>query len=160
MGVVAISGAGSGIGAATRARLESEGWEVIGIDLKNAEVIADLSKAEGRKAAVAEVLERCGGKLDRLVCSAGLGSNIEPASLIASVNYFGSVDLFDGLFEALQKGDDPACTVVVSNSAQMAPIEDTPFVAALLDHDEAEASRIIDEMASPIIAYMGSKHAL
>jgi NAD(P)-dependent dehydrogenase (short-subunit alcohol dehydrogenase family) len=33
-------------------------------------------------------------------------------------------------------------------------------VKALLDHDEAEASRIIDELDSGPIAYMASKHAL
>ena len=49
---------------------------------------------------------------------------------------------------------------IVSNSAQMAPLDDSPYVKALLDHDEAEARRVIDEMDSPIVAYMGSKHAL
>ena len=160
MGTAAVTGAGSGIGAAIRARLEKDGDEVIGVDIKGAEVIADLSGPDGRQAAVREVLERCGGSLDRLVTSAGLGSNVRPASLVAKVNYFGAVEVLDGLFEALQKGTNPAAVAIVSNSAQMAPIEDTPFVVAMLDHDEAEASRIIDEMDSPIVAYMGSKHAL
>ena len=34
------------------------------------------------------------------------------------------------------------------------------LVAAMLDADEPEARRIIDEMDSPIVAYLGSKHAL
>ena len=38
MGIYAISGAGSGIGAATRARLEAAGHEVVGVDLRNAEI--------------------------------------------------------------------------------------------------------------------------
>ncbi len=160
MGNAVVTGSGSGIGAAIRERLESEGFEVIGIDLKGAELIADLSGPEGRADAVREALERCGGRLDRLVTCAGLGSNVRPASLVASVNYFGSVEVLDGLFPALQKGQDPAAVAIVSNSAQMAPLDDTPFVAAMLDGNEPEARRIIDEMDSPIVAYLGSKHAL
>jgi NAD(P)-dependent dehydrogenase (short-subunit alcohol dehydrogenase family) len=155
-----VTGAGSGIGAAIRTRLEKEGYEVIGVDLKGAEVVADLSTPDGRAAAVAEVLERSGGTLDRVVTCAGLGSNVRPASLVASVNYFGSVEVLDGLFDALKKGSDPAAVAIVSNSAQMAPLDDSPFVAAMLDGDEPEARRIIDEMDSPVVAYLGSKHAL
>ncbi len=138
MATAVITGSGSGIGAAIRARLEKEGFTVIGVDLKGAEVIADLSKPEGRSEAVRDVLERCGGTIDRLVTCAGLGSNVRPASLVASVNYFGSVEVLDGLFEALKKGRDPAAVAIVSNSAQMAPLDDSPFVAAMLDGDEAE----------------------
>ncbi len=160
MAIAAITGSASGIGAAIRARLESAGDTVIGVDLRDAEVIADLSTRAGRVAAVNGVLKRCDGRLDRLVTCAGLGSNVRPASLIASVNYFGSVDVFDGLFDALRRGTDPAVVSIVSNSAQMAPLDDSPFVQALLAHDEPEANRIIDEMNSPIVAYLGSKHAL
>ncbi len=155
-----VTGAGSGIGAAIRSRLEACGDRVIGVDLKGCEVIADLSGPEGRATAIEAVLERSGGALDRLVTCAGLGSNVRPASQIASVNYFGSVEILDGLFGARQKGSEPAAVSIVSNSAQMAPLDDSPVVTALLDHDELAACRIIDEMDSPIVAYMGSKHAL
>ena len=155
-----ITGSASGIGAAIRKRLEDEGDRVIGVDLVDAEILADLSGREGRNAAVAAALERCGGCLDRLVTCAGLGTHVRPPSLVASVNYFGAVDVLDGLFEALSKGSDPAVVVVVSNSAQMAPLDDSPYVKALLDHDEAEARRIVDEMGVSAVAYMGSKHAL
>jgi NAD(P)-dependent dehydrogenase (short-subunit alcohol dehydrogenase family) len=155
-----ITGSASGIGAAIRKRLEDEGDRVIGVDLVDAEILADLSGSEGRNAAVATALERCGGCLDRLVTCAGLGTHVRPPSLVASVNYFGAVDVLDGLFEALCKGDDPAVVVVVSNSAQMAPLDDSPYVKALLDHDEAEARRIVDEIDASAVAYIGSKHAL
>lgn len=155
-----MTGSGSGIGAATRALLEAEGHQVIGVDLKGAEITADLSTPEGRASAIREVLARSEGRIDRLVTCAGIGSNVRPASLIASVNYFGSVEILDGLFEALKRGKDTAVVSIVSNSAQMAPLDDSPFVQAMLDHDEPEAKRIIDEMDSPIVAYMGSKHAL
>ncbi|NQD73584.1 3-alpha-hydroxysteroid dehydrogenase, partial [Pseudomonas sp. CrR7] len=49
MSVTAISGSASGIGAAVSAALRAAGHEVIGIDRSNAEVIADLSTAQGRQ---------------------------------------------------------------------------------------------------------------
>jgi len=73
MTTAVITGSASGIGAATRARLESEGFNVIGIDLRNAEIEADLSTPEGRQKAVSETIEKSNGKIDRLVLAAGLG---------------------------------------------------------------------------------------
>ena len=48
MAVIAISGSASGIGAALRRRLESTGDTVLGIDLRDAEIVADLATREGR----------------------------------------------------------------------------------------------------------------
>ncbi len=160
MTTTAITGCGSGIGAGIREKLEAQGHRVIGVDLKNAEIRADLSTAEGRGRAVDAVLEACDGSLDRLVTCAGLAGSVKPRSLVTSVNYFGAVDVLDGLLPALQKGQDPAALAIVSNSAQIAPLDEHPLVLALLDHDEAEASRIAVEHDSGPIAYMGSKHAL
>ena len=160
MTTVAITGSGSGIGAGIREHLEAQADKVIGVDLKNAEILADLSTPEGRAQAVGEINERCEGRLDRLVTCAGVGGHVSPKSLVAKVNYFGAVDVFDALLPSLQKGQDPAAVAIVSNSAQIAPIADNPYVLALLEHDEPEACRIIDEMDSGPIAYMGSKHAL
>jgi len=160
MTTVAITGPGSGIGAGIREYLEAQGNQVIGVDLQNAEILADLSTPEGRAQAVEEINERCDGRLDRLVTCAGVGGHVSPKSLVAKVNYFGAVEVFDALLPSLQKGQDPAAVAIVSNSAQIAPITDNPYVIALLEHNEPEACRIIDEMESGPIAYMGSKHAL
>jgi NAD(P)-dependent dehydrogenase (short-subunit alcohol dehydrogenase family) len=159
MTTVAITGSGSGIGAAIRRRLEADGARVIGVDLRGAEVVADLSTPAGRAAAVEAVLARSGGRLDRLVLSAGVGTHVRPPSLVAAVNYFGAVDVLDALLPALRAGREPAALVVCSNSAQMAPLDEHPYVRALLAHDEPEAHRLADE-GNSIIAYMGAKHAL
>ncbi len=82
-----VSGSASGIGAGIRSRLERDGARVVGIDLHDAEVVADLSTAEGRREAVRGALEHCDGRIDRLVTCAGLGSHVRPPSLVASVNY-------------------------------------------------------------------------
>jgi NAD(P)-dependent dehydrogenase (short-subunit alcohol dehydrogenase family) len=160
MGTAAVSGSASGIGAAVRSRLERQGDRIIGIDVRDAEIEIDLSDRRGREAAIARVEEHCEGRLDRLVLSAGLGVHVTPISQIASVNYFGAVELLDGLLPALKRGEDPAAVVICSNSAQFIPLEDHPYTAALLAHDEAGAHRILEESGEPFLAYAGSKNAL
>ena len=98
MGTIAVTGAGSGIGAATTARLRAEGHTVIGVDLKGAEVTADLGTPDGRAEAIAQITERSGGVLHGFVPCAGIsGLPGRPASLLVSVNYFGTVELLDAL---------------------------------------------------------------
>ena len=159
MGTAAITGSASGIGAAVRERLEKQGDRVIGVDLRDAEVVADLSTPEGRREAVEGVLQASGGALDRVVLAAGLGAHVDDIALVASVNYFGAVEVLDGLRPALEGRSDAAVVVVCSNSAQMAPFQEHPFVLALLDHDEARARELL-ATENGFIAYGGSKHAL
>ena len=163
MTVTVVTGSASGMGAATRKRFERSGDKVIGIDLKDTEIIADLSTREGRAHAISGVKQRCSA-LDRLVACAGLATYARPVSLIASVNYFGTVELLDGLLELLQKGKNPAAVVMLSNSAQWVPVDEEPYFQALLRHDEAEVVKILDEAPNDFMAagnvYVGSKLAL
>jgi NAD(P)-dependent dehydrogenase (short-subunit alcohol dehydrogenase family) len=159
MGTALVTGSASGIGAALRARLEKDGDRVIGVDLRDAEIEADLSTAEGRQRAIEAAKTACGGELDRLVCCAGLGSHIDDFGLIASVNYFGAIDVVDGMKDCLAGRPDAAAVVICSNSAQMGPFQDHPFVLALLEGDEAKAREIVAS-ENGFIAYGGSKHAL
>ncbi|MDX1648324.1 MAG: SDR family oxidoreductase [Myxococcota bacterium] len=157
-----MSGCASGIGAAVRARLESEGARVIGVDLRDAEVEADLSTSEGREAAVAGVRRACRDRLDRLVLCAGVGSHLDDLGLIASVNFFGAAALLDGLAGALAAGRDPAAVAIGSNSAQYVPFDQGPpaaYVEALLDGDEARARQRAAD-TNGFVAYAGAKHAL
>lgn len=160
MSIAAVTGSASGIGAAIKARFEKQGFETIGVDLRNADIESDLSTPAGREAAVSGILEHCKGRLDRLVLCAGLGSSVHPASLICKVNYFGTIDVLDPLLGAMQQGDAPSAIVICSNSAQMGDFAELPFVHAMLEDREADACQIIDDADSPILAYMCSKHAL
>jgi NAD(P)-dependent dehydrogenase (short-subunit alcohol dehydrogenase family) len=161
MGTIAISGCATGIGAACRTRLEADGHKVVGIDLHHSEVVADLSTAEGRQSAIAEVLGQSGGTLDRVVLCAGVGGHIGNNALVASVNYFGVVELLDGFFAALKQGSEPAALAVCSNSAQLGPdMGQTTLVQAMLAGDESEARRLADEEYPGQSVYMLSKHAL
>lgn len=162
MGIYAISGSASGIGAATRAKLENDGNTVIGIDLRDAEVIADLSTPAGRDAAVAEVTDRCGGTLDGLVTAAGIGPPLR-GNAIARVNYFGSHALLEGLRPALAAAGAAQVVQVGSNSSTTTPNLPPELVEAFLTGDEEGAVAIVEQVAEPFdgaIAYGGAKLAI
>jgi len=160
MTTVAVTGAGSGIGAAVCLRARAAGQRVIGIDRANAEIVADLSTPEGRTAAVAEVLERSGGVLDRLVCCAGVGVSAPSCGLIVAVNYFGASAIADGLVDALAKGDQPAAVIISSLVAARGGVDTLPMVEAMLAGDEARAVALADAQNEPHMAYAGSKYAI
>lgn len=162
MSLTVITGAASGIGAATRAALEAAGHTVLGIDLRNADIEADLSTPAGRQAAVAEALARCGGRLDGLVLSAGLGAQVRPAALIASVNYFGAVELLDGLLPALRQGENASAVVISSVASTHLPFDRNPLAAVLEAGDEAQVAAIVAGAGEQggNLAYAGSKNAL
>jgi NAD(P)-dependent dehydrogenase (short-subunit alcohol dehydrogenase family) len=136
---IAITGSASGLGAAVRSRLEAGGARVIGVDLRDADVVADLSSPEGRDAAIAGVLAASGGALDGLVPCAGIGPQVPDHALIVSVNYFGFLATLDGLFDALQRGTDAAAVAISSNSTTIDPTVDPALVTACVEADEDAA---------------------
>lgn len=159
MGTIAITGSASGIGAATAAALRAQGDTVIGVDLRDAEVECDLSKPEGRDAAVRGVLDACDGVLDGAVACAGISfGKRNGAPLVVSVNYFGAVSFLDGLRPALAKAALPAAVAISSNSTVVIPNLPAALIDACLEGDEAAAREQAE--ASPWAAYAGSKTAL
>ncbi len=162
MGTYAISGSASGMGAATRRRLEAAGHRVIGIDLRDAEVIADLGTAQGRTGAVASVVDAAGGVLDGAVSAAGVGPPVA-GELIARVNYFGSQALLDGLRPALAASGGAQAVQFGSSSATTTPNLPDDLVDACLGGREDDAVAIIaaaDPVFAPAIAYGGAKLAI
>ena len=91
----------------------------------------------GREA-LAEVAELAGSRLDGLVVCAGLGPQVQPTEMIAHVNYFGALDVLDGMLPLLAEGEAPAAVVVSSNSASLTPAHEE-LLGLLLDGDEERA---------------------
>ena len=148
------------MGAATRARLEADGAEVIGVDLRDAEVCADLGTPVGRSDAVAAIGRLAGPSLDGLVTWAGLGGLPgRPGSLLASVNYFGTVAILEGLRPLLAAGDHPAAVAIASNSMTCQPGVPMDVVEALLAGDEDSARESADRAGS-VMTYPASKLAI
>ena len=152
---IAVTGVASGLGRGVAERLEADGARVIGVDIADAEVTADLSTVEGRAAAVGAVLAACGGVLDGLVPCAGLGPQHAPERIIA-VNYFGAIATLDGLEDALAAGSAPAVVMICSNSTTLTPGADGPIAAACLAGDETLAVQQAAG-ANPAVAYAASK---
>ncbi len=155
-----VTGSASGIGATTSRMLTERGEKVIGVDLKNADVEADLSTQEGRVAAAAKIFELSGGVVDAVIACAGISA---PRALTISVNYFGVVNLLQELLPALGKSEAPR-VAVVSSMASLQP-NSTEMVEAALAGDEAKAIEIADKLAEqgPQVGYAvypSSKRAL
>lgn len=162
MSTIVISGCATGIGAATRKALEAAGHQIIGIDIRDAEVIADLSTTAGRKQAIAGALACCGNEMDGLVLCAGLGVQVKPAGKITSVNYFGAVELLDAFLPVLQKGLKPAAVVISSVASAHLPWDKNPLAAAFEAGEEAKAAAIVEGAGEQggNLAYAGSKNGL
>jgi NAD(P)-dependent dehydrogenase (short-subunit alcohol dehydrogenase family) len=160
MGAVAVTGSAGGIGGAIAARIAGAGHRVIGVDVRDADVIADLASADGRAAACAGVLDECGGTLDGLVVAAGIGgSTPAPPSMVARINYFGAVGLLVGLRDALTAGELEAAVAISSNSATAVPVTDTTLVDQCLNGDEEAAAATADTMDGEAV-YAHTKLAL
>ncbi len=151
---VLVTGSANGIGAATSAFLAARGDRVVGLDLRNADICADLRTAEGRASAIGQALSLCGDSLDAVVACAGL-AGADVAGMIG-VNYFGTVALIEGLRAALARSAAPRVAVITS-SATILPT-DPGIVAACLAGDEVAA--VAGGEADPNLAYASTKRAL
>lgn len=159
MRTIVVTGSASGMGAATKARLEAAGDKVIGVDLRDADVVADLGTAEGRQAAI-DGVTTLADSLDGLVTWAGLpGLTERPGSLLVSVNYFGTIAVLEGLRPLLAKGDRPAAVAISSNSTTIQPGLPVNVTEACLAGDEAAARAAGDEVGS-LNVYPASKLAI
>lgn len=155
-----VTGAGSGIGAATADLLRERGETVIGVDLKGAEVEADLSTSEGRAAAATKAVELANGSVDAVIACAGISA---PIPLTVSVNYFGVTEFLEHLAPTLAKSANPRAAVV-SSMASLQP-NSAELVEALLADDEAAAVAVGTALAEKgpetgYLNYPSSKRAL
>jgi len=154
-----VSGAASGIGAATTAMLREQGDRVITVDLRDADVEADLSTPEGRATAVAGVQELT-DVVHGLVPAAGIGgfTGVDSA-LVVSVNYFGAVELVRGLRPQLAAAGGASVVLLASNSITCQPGW-RASVADLCLADDEEAARADASEVESVQVYPATKAAL
>lgn len=149
-----VTGSASGIGAATARMLRERGAEVIGCDLDEADIQADLSTPEGRQSLVDQVTDR--GPIDAVLAIAGGGR-----TGLLETNYFGAVSTLEGLRPLLAQGEAPRA-VVVSSTSSLSPADER-LVQACLDGDEAAAVTYLatnPSLAGPAGGYGVAKRAL
>ncbi|MEV7431733.1 SDR family oxidoreductase [Nocardioides sp. NPDC092400] len=153
-----VTGSASGIGRALTEQLRARGEEVVGVDLRDAEVVADLSTPAGRADAVAAVRELTGDRIDALVTCAGVS---EPSPLMVRINYFGTVEVAQALRPVLAASDSPRVAVVGSIAGTQPFDEET--TRACLDGDEDAAlarATALGERGAGYSVYPSSKRAL
>ena len=115
-----------------------------------------LSSEDGRQAAIAAIKGAAADGLDGLITCAGLGSNVPNHPLITQVNYFGTVDLIEGLKDLLA-AKHGAVVLISSNSA---PMNNSPeFVDLLLSGEEEKALSLAATLAAQEV-YSGTKKAV
>jgi NAD(P)-dependent dehydrogenase (short-subunit alcohol dehydrogenase family) len=156
-----VTGSASGIGAATRRRLVERGARVIGVDVRDADVIAELGTTAGRDEMVRGVREAAGGSLNAVITCAGVRWDMDglpgaDPKTVLSVNYFGAVVPLLELRPLLAVGKQPRAAIVSSVAALR--IESQPAVDACLALDEEAARSACPEAGES--AYAASKAAL
>ncbi|MGR5450500.1 SDR family oxidoreductase [Vibrio sp. PNB22_3_1] len=164
MASIAVTGSASGIGAEVCKMLASEGYSIIGIDRNSddnfTKIAADLATISGRRSAVNEITRLCDGKLDGIICCAGVGVTAPSTSLIVGVNYFGVTELIEGLTESLTKVGKASVVVIGSVASTHQQQETAELAQAMFDSDEEKANHIAEMMGSTHLAYAASKYAV
>jgi NAD(P)-dependent dehydrogenase (short-subunit alcohol dehydrogenase family) len=131
--ICVVTGSASGIGAATASLLGRQGFRVIGSDLHNADVVADLTTTSGRAALIRGVSRLARGRIDAVVANAGGG----PPETSLALNFFGAVATLEGLRPLLANSPAPRAVAVSS----IASLRSTPaeIIEKCLEMDEPGA---------------------
>ncbi len=158
MSTIVITGSAGGIGSATTARLIADGHRVIGVDVRDADVIADLGSPEGRAKMVLDVGAQCGGVLDGVIAGAGVSG--AAGDVTVSINYFGAVATLAGLRPMLARGTNACAIAISSNSTTTMQGYPLAVTDACLADDETLARQLAAPDRSGITIYPATKLAI
>lgn len=154
-----ITGSASGIGLATADYLQVQGHTVVGIDLKDADIVADLTKAEDRAGLAEAVAAVAPQGIDAVIANAGLALPI-PATV--AVNYYGAVATLENLRPMLAQSTAPRA-VAVTSMASLMPYDEA-LVTLQLEGTESEslarAQDLAQETETANLIYASTKVAL
>jgi NAD(P)-dependent dehydrogenase (short-subunit alcohol dehydrogenase family) len=157
LGIYAMTGGATGIGNGIKSQLREQGHQVIVVDIKDADIIADLSTQQGRQQAIDGIRSAAPEGLDGFIPVAGVGPQVSPPSLVAKINYFGSVVVTEGVRDLVAKKRG-GIVMICSNSARIMEY-DAEYIDALAAGDEDAACARIDQLDGQT-AYGGSKYAI
>jgi NAD(P)-dependent dehydrogenase (short-subunit alcohol dehydrogenase family) len=158
MRTIVVTGSASGIGRATSQLLRERGDRVVGVDLHDADVTADLATVDGRAELADAVATVTGGALDAVVANAGLAHETPDT---VSVNFFGMVATLESLRPLLAGSAAPRAALTAS-SATLLPT-DAELVDLCLAGDEAGARARVEklgEVGQGSVVYASSKLAV
>ena len=161
MKTYAVTGAASGIGAATTALLRSQGHRVVTVDRAGdgMDVHADLATPAGRASAVAAI-----GGLAEVVhgfvpCAGIAGLTGVDPELVVSVNFFGAVEVLRGIRPLLAAAGESGAVLLASNSITAQPGWSADVADACLREDEPGA-RAAAAGVEAVAVYPATKAAL
>ena len=164
MGIYAVTGGSSGIGAKTIEHLQEAGHTTINIDINKGDICGNLATPEGRKDVLTKLYGIAPDGLDGLICNAGVSASCGDLKLIISLNYYGARDLAVGCFELLKKKKG-YCVVTSSNTISQSAAARRMDIVGLLNNqqDEHRVLRLVEGMdvaANAHAMYVASKYAL
>ena len=154
MATYLVTGSASGIGAAVTQHLRDQGHQVVTVDLHDADYCVDLSESTSR-ATLVQALCTDISALDGVIPCAGVASHFPDTGKILSINYFGTVELLEGVRPLLQQG--ARIVALSSNAGPMS--QNTELVETLLNHDESKA-RAMGVNSNGQECYASSKKAV
>jgi NAD(P)-dependent dehydrogenase (short-subunit alcohol dehydrogenase family) len=154
-----VSGAASGIGAATTRLLRDDGHRVVTADQRDAEVVADLASAAGRQEAIEQVQGLTDVVHGVVPCAGVPGLTGVDPRLVVSVNYFGAVSLVRGLRAQLEAAGGASVVLLASNSVTCQPGWAADVAAACLREEESAARAAAAEVDA-VHVYPATKAAL
>lgn len=157
---VAITGAASGIGAATAAILKREGAEIVAFDIapvsENVDRWIEVDMSD--PASMAAAVDQSKGKFDALLNIAGLPPRKGMSERVLSVNYFGLVGFTEMMLPNL---NNSASIVNLASRAGERWKENIDQVKALMAADLAQLEAFIDQHSiDSTRAYNLSKEAV
>lgn len=102
--IYVITGGTKGIGKSAADVLRTQGHEVIVIAREGGDISADVGNKADRVRIIGELHERYPDGIDGLIANAGIAfSKNAEISYVLRVNYYGAVEIIQGLYDLLEK---------------------------------------------------------
>lgn len=154
MATYILTGGATGIGAEIKAQLLAASHTVITLDIRDGDYNVDLGNTQARRDVI-EQLKSDHSSIDGIITCAGVASHFPDRAKILSINYWGTVELIEGLQDMVTTGGR-----VIAISSNSAPQCQRPeLVDAMLADNEAQAIALTAD-ASGHDCYSGSKQAV